>query len=82
MIAGIFSTLSRVLAGSRGLGKISLGLNPNQPLELRSWIGQFFQGGGGAMSSARDAGMSAGAQQSIIDNMNRRPSQPPPQARS
>jgi hypothetical protein len=77
MFPGIISLFSKGLAGSRGLTKIGLGMNPNQPFELRNWLHQFFQdllqggGGGGGMSSARSEGQSSGAAQSVMDNNNR-----------
>lgn len=70
MLAGIFASLGRLTAATRGLAKISLGLNPNQPLEWRSWLAQFSLGGGGG-GGERSEGLSSGASQSIMDNMSR-----------
>lgn len=78
MLMGVASILSRGVAAARGCSKIALGINPNQPFELRSWLHQWFQGGAGPMQDARAAGASDSRAVSMMNNIN---SQQPQQAR-
>lgn len=80
MLAGFLGALGRCAGATRGLTKIALGLNPNQPFELRGWLSQFSLGGGGGVGAAQASHGSS----SIMDQMASRSApqqarQPPPQ---